>query len=64
MKTTVLIVGLLLTVILSAQITPALKPDTLNVKIKKEICGHFSVHMGTSVYEGICFGQILIPHLI
>ena len=57
MKTTILIIGLLLTVRLSAQNTLELKPDTLTVKINKEIYGHFSEHLGTCIYEGIYVGE-------
>jgi alpha-N-arabinofuranosidase len=57
MKTSILIIGLLLTVSLSAQNTLELKPDTLTVKINKEIYGHFSEHLGTCIYEGIYVGE-------
>ncbi|MCF7567268.1 alpha-N-arabinofuranosidase [Sabulilitoribacter arenilitoris] len=57
MKTTILIISLLLTVSLSAQNTLELKPDTLTVKINKEIYGHFSEHLGTCIYEGIYVGE-------
>ena len=34
-----------------------MKPDNANVKINKEIYGHFSEHLGTCIYEGIYVGK-------
>ena len=57
MKTTLLLICLLLTRSLSAQNRLELKPDTSDIKINKEIYGHFSEHLGTCIYEGIFVGE-------
>jgi alpha-N-arabinofuranosidase len=57
MKTNILFIYLLLTVNIFAQNKLELKPDTLTVKINKEIYGHFSEHLGTCIYEGIYVGE-------
>ena len=57
MKATILFISLLLTVSLNAQNKLELKRDTFNIKINKEIYGHFSEHLGTCIYEGIYVGE-------
>ena len=42
---------------LAAQNTLALKSDSSNTIINKEIYGHFSEHLGTCIYEGIYVGE-------
>lgn len=41
----------------SAQNTLELKQDEGNIKISKEIYGHFSEHLGTCIYGGIYVGE-------
>ena len=41
----------------SAQNTLVLKPGQADIKINKEIYGHFSEHLGTCIYEGIWVGE-------
>lgn len=57
MKTTILFISLLFTLGLTAQNRLELKQDTSNIKINKEIYGHFSEHLGTCIYEGIYVGE-------
>ena len=57
MKATILFISLLLAVSLNAQNKLELKRDTFNIKINKEIYGHFSEHLGTCIYEGIYVGE-------
>ena len=57
MKATILFISLLLTVSLNAQNKLELKRDSFNIKINKEIYGHFSEHLGTCIYEGIYVGE-------
>lgn len=57
MKTRIIIINLFLTVNLFAQNRLELKPDSSNIKISKEIYGHFSEHLGTCIYEGIYVGE-------
>ncbi len=57
MKTTFLIIPLLISVNLFAQNTLKLNPDKSAVKINKEIYGHFSEHLGTCIYGGIYVGE-------
>jgi len=57
MKTKVIIISLFLTVNLFAQNKLELKPDSSDTKIRKEIYGHFSEHLGTCIYEGIYVGE-------
>ncbi len=54
-----LIIGvfLLASVQLLAQNTMTLKVDQAKTKIKKEIYGQFSEHLGTCIYEGIYVGK-------
>ncbi|WP_425235386.1 alpha-N-arabinofuranosidase [Ulvibacterium sp.] len=57
MKKGILPICIFLVTSLFAQNRLALKPDTANVKINKEIYGHFSEHLGTCIYEGIYVGE-------
>jgi len=57
MKATILFISLLFTMGLTAQNKLELKRDTSNIKINKEIYGHFSEHLGTCIYEGIYVGE-------
>ncbi|MBP7506221.1 MAG: alpha-N-arabinofuranosidase [Prolixibacteraceae bacterium] len=46
-----------LSVAVNAQNSLTLKVDQANVKINKEIYGHFSEHLGTCIYGGIFVGE-------
>ena len=57
MKIPIIISCLVLAANLYAQNTLTLKPTSENIKINKEIYGHFSEHLGTCIYEGIFVGE-------
>jgi len=57
MNTKVLIVCLLFTVSSFPQNVLKLQPESTDIKINKEIYGHFSEHLGTCIYEGIYVGE-------
>lgn len=57
MKIKILILSFFFTTTFLAQNSLKLKSDSLNVKISKEIYGHFSEHLGTCIYEGIYVGE-------
>ncbi len=57
MKKGILLTSLFLITNLFAQNRLELKQDTKNIKINKEIYGHFSEHLGTCIYEGIYVGE-------
>jgi len=57
MKKGILLATLFLITNLFAQNRLELKPGTENIKINKEIYGHFSEHLGTCIYEGIYVGE-------
>ena len=57
MKKGILFACLFLITNLFAQNRLELKPDNTNIKINKEIYGHFSEHLGTCIYEGIYVGE-------
>lgn len=57
MKIPIIISCLLWAANLFAQNTLTLKPSSENIKISKEIYGHFSEHLGTCIYEGIFVGE-------
>lgn len=57
MRITLLIFSLSLTLSLFGQNKLSLKTNSSNVKIEKEIYGHFSEHLGTCIYEGIYVGE-------
>ena len=57
MKKGILLASLFLITNLFAQNRLELKPGNTNIKINKEIYGHFSEHLGTCIYEGIYVGE-------
>jgi len=57
MKKGILLACLCLITNLFAQNRLELKPGNTNIKINKEIYGHFSEHLGTCIYEGIYVGE-------
>lgn len=57
MKKGILLTCFFLVTNLFAQNRLELKWDSTNIKINKEIYGHFSEHLGTCIYEGIYVGE-------
>lgn len=57
MKILLLIISFSVAVNLFGQNKLSLKARTSNIKIEKEIYGHFSEHLGTCIYEGIYVGN-------
>ncbi len=57
MKRILLVLCLAFNLIVSAQNQLTLNFDNSEIKIEKEIYGHFSEHLGTCIYEGIYVGE-------
>ena len=57
MKISITITFLIFSLNLLAQNTLRLLEGSKNIKINKEIYGHFSEHLGTCIYEGIFVGE-------
>ncbi len=57
MKSKFLAICFLLSAGLFGQNTLSLETGSSNIKIEKEVYGHFSEHLGTCIYEGIYVGE-------